>query len=97
MNLNKFIYFGKFTLESCYVRSITGGYQGEIFLTLGVDTNNEEEEFLGVILQENEPRIDLLKIQKETSFISVSGDIYKNPSTHKTLYVIDNTNSIEII
>ena len=94
MNLNNFVYFGTFELNNCIIRSIKPGYQGEIFLTLTKDTDLDNEEFIGVILQENKPMIDLIKLEREGLEINPTGAIFKNPSTHKLLYVINDSNAL---
>lgn len=97
MNLNKFIYFGTFKIEEAYLIDIRTGYQGDLFLSIAKESNQENEEYIGVVLQNNEPRIDLVSIQRNSYLFNISGEIYKNPNTHKIIYVVKDTNSIEFI
>lgn len=97
MNLNNFIYFGDFTIKEAYLKECKRGYTGELFLNIAKDSNSESEEYIGVILVKNEPIIDLVKIERYNIFFNISGEIYKNPKTHKILYIVKDSNNIELL
>lgn len=99
MNLNNFICFGTFSLEGVYINEIKSGYQGDIFLTLEKETSDsyESPEFIGVILQEREPEYNLNRLKDDGYIFNTKGKIFKNPKTHKILYVIESTKDIKYI
>ena len=99
MNLNNFIYFGTFSLESVFINDIKSGFQGDIFITLEKETSDsyESPEFIGAILQEREPDYNLARARDDAFLFNVKGKIFKNPKTHKILYIIESTKDLKPI
>lgn len=60
---------------------------------LFIRTHEDEEEDLFIIA--NIKGVDICSIERHKKPINVKGAIYKNPRTHKTLFIVDQDGYIE--
>jgi len=93
MIYDTFINFGNFELNKVIIVDHTSSYIGGRLVRVANPENPDEN--LTIIF--DKIGVDIENLRRTRKLINIKGSIWKNPKTHKTLYILEDSNGVELV